>query len=88
MNTVVAELLTAFEIHSPDRIRTVLDDGFDVLSKIDGKTPVNILIEMYLRSDSFPDCLRLLLERGAVLDDPKLAPVLLNDSEALGVCRS
>jgi ankyrin repeat protein len=83
MNNVAAELLTAFEIHSADRIRTVLDDGFDVRSKIDGKTPVNILIEMYFRSDRFPDCLRLLLERGAVLDDPKLAPVLLNDPEAL-----
>ncbi len=83
MNTVVAELLTAFEIHSADRIHAVLDDGFDVRSKIDGKKPINILIEMYLRSDRFPDCLRLLLERGAVLDDPKLAPVLLNDPEAL-----
>jgi hypothetical protein len=85
MNTMAAELLTAFEVHSAHRIRAVLDDGFDVRSKIDGKTPVNILIEMYLRSDRFPECLRLLLERGAMLDDPKLAPVLLNDPEALAV---
>ena len=77
------ELLTAFEIHSVDRIRAVLDDGFDIHSKIEGKTPVNILIEMYLRSDRFPACLRLLLDRGAVLDDPTLAPILLDDPEAL-----
>ena len=38
---------------------------------------------MYLRSDQSADCLRLLLDRGAVLDDPKLAPVLLNDPDAL-----
>ncbi len=83
MNKAAAELLTAFEIHSVDRIRAVLDDGLDVRSEIDGKTPINLLIEMYLRSDRFPGCLRLLLERGATLDDPKLAPVLLNDPEAL-----
>jgi ankyrin repeat protein len=77
------ELLTAFEVHSVDRIRAVLDQGIDVRSRIKGKTLVNTLIEMYLRSDRFPDCLRLLLERGAVLDDPKIAPVLLNDPKAL-----
>ncbi len=85
MSAVIEELMTAFEIHSVDRIRAVLDDGFDVCSEINGKTPANTLIEMYLRSDRFPDCLRLLLERGAVLDEPKLAPVLLNDPDALEV---
>jgi hypothetical protein len=75
MDTVARELLTAFELHSVDRIQAVLDGGLDIRLEIDGKTPVNLLIEMYLRSDRFPDCLRLLLDRGAVLDDPKLAPV-------------
>ncbi len=79
----VNELLTAFEIHSVDRIRAALDSGFDVHAEIKGKTLVNTLIEMYLRSDRFPDCLRLLLERGAVLDDPEVAPILLNDADAL-----
>ena len=83
MSTGTEELLTAFEIHSVDRIRAVLDDGFDVRTTMNGKTLTNTLIEMYLRSDRFPDCLRLLLERGAVLDDPKIAPVLLNDPDAL-----
>ena len=83
MDSAATELLTAFELHSVDRIRAVLDDGLEVRSEIEGKTPINLLIEMYLRSDRFPVCLRLLLERGAVLDDPKLAPVLLNDAEAL-----
>jgi ankyrin repeat protein len=75
--------MTAFEIHSVDRIRAVLDGGFDVCSEINGKTPVHHLIEMYFRSDRFAACLRLLLQHGAILDDPKLAPVLLNDPEAL-----
>ena len=85
MDAVIEEILTAFEIHSVVRIRAVLDDGFDPRSEIQGKTLVNTLIEMYLRSDRFPDCLRLLLEHGALLDDPKLAPVLLNDPEDLAV---
>ncbi len=38
---------------------------------------------MYTRSDRFAECLRLLLERGALLDDPVLAPVLLDDARSL-----
>ena len=83
MATAEFELLVAFELHSADGIREVLDAGFDVRSPIKGKTVVNSLLEMYTRSDRFPDCLRLLLERGAELDDPKLAPVLLDDAAAL-----
>lgn len=83
MSTPAVELLSAFETHAPARVRAVLDAGFDVNAPIDGKSPVNHLIEMYFRSDAFPACLRLLLERGAVLDDPVLAPVLLNDPSAI-----
>ncbi len=83
MNTAFDDLLVAFESHSVDRIRAILDAGFDPTAPINGKAPVTYLTEMYYRSDRFPDCLRLLLERGAVLDDPIIAPVLLNDAEAL-----
>ncbi len=76
-------LLAAFESHSVPRIDAILLAGFDVQAPINGKSPVNHLIEMYYRSDDFPACLRLLLERGAVLDDPKIAPVLLNDPSAI-----
>ncbi len=77
------ELLVAFEVHSPERIRAVLDQGFDVRSPVEGKTPVVSLLEMYFRSDRFPACLELLLARGAELDDPILAPVLLDDAGSL-----
>jgi ankyrin repeat protein len=83
MNSPFEKLLAAFEIHSVERIRACLDAGFDVASPVNGKTPINSLIEMYFRSDRFPECLRLLLERGATLDDPKLEAVLLNDPSAL-----
>lgn len=77
------ELLVAFELHSVERIRAVLDAGLDLRAPVRGKSPVNWLTEMYARSDDFPNCLRLLLDRGAVLDDPVIAPVLLNDAVAL-----
>lgn len=83
MATVEFELLVAFELHSVKGIRAILDAGFDIRAPIKGKSVVNSLTEMYSRSDKFPDCLRLLLERGAVLDDPRIAPVLLDDEEGL-----
>jgi ankyrin repeat protein len=83
MSTVEFDLLCAFEVHSVDDIRAILDAGFDVRQPIKGKSIVNNLIEMYSRSDQFPDCLRLLLDRGALLDDPRIAPVLLDDAKTL-----
>ena len=77
------DLLRAFEGHSVAGIRAALDGGLDIDGPIDGKTPVNALIEMYYRSDRFADCLRLMLARGARLDDPKTEAVLLNDPIAL-----
>ena len=77
------ELLIAFELHSVERIRAVLDAELDLRAPIRGKSAINWLTEMYARSDNFPACLHLLLDRGAVLDDPVIAPVLLNDTEAL-----
>ena len=44
---------------------------------------INSLTGMYTRSDRFPACLRLLLDRGAVLDDPRVGPVLLDDADHL-----
>ena len=77
------DLLVAFELHSVDQIRALLDGGVDPVAPIRGKSPVNWLTEMYSRGDGFPGCLQLLLDRGAVLDDPLLAPVLLNDADGL-----
>jgi hypothetical protein len=79
MPTIEFQILGAFETHSVDEIRELLDAGLDVHAPIKGKSIVNSLTEMYARSDAFTDCLRLLLDRGAVLDDPRIAPVLLDN---------
>lgn len=83
MPTIEFDLLCAFETHDVDAIRAILDRGFDVRSTIKGQPVIYHLTEMYARSDAFPSCLRLLLERGAVLEDPRITPVLLDDADAL-----
>jgi ankyrin repeat protein len=82
-STIEFDLLVAFETHDVAKIREILDAGLDPRSMIKGRSLVNNLTIMYSRSDAFPECLRLLLERGALLDDPALAPVLLDDGDAL-----
>src|SRR5262249_28340397 len=83
MSTAEQELLSAFDGHEVESVRVALDAGADPCSPIRGKLPVNWLLEEYTRSDRLADCLRLLFERGAVLDDPAVAPVLLNDADAI-----
>ena len=77
------DILVAFELHSVDQVRAALDSGLDPCASIRGKSLVNWLTEMYSRGDNFAPCLRLLLDRGAVLDDPVVAPVLLDDAAAV-----
>ena len=77
------EFRVACELHSADRLRAVLAGGLDARAPIEGKPAITWLTEMYTRSDRFADCLRVLLERGAVPDDPVTLPVLLNVPEAL-----
>lgn len=83
MDARTREFLVACEIHSPARLRAVLDAGFDVRTPVDGVRPVTLLVEMYFRSDQFAECLAMLLAAGAELEDPRLVPVLLNDPRML-----
>lgn len=83
MNALEKELLVAFELHDPDRIAAVLASGLDPRVVIDGKPAVRHLVAMYTRSPKFAACLRLLLDRGAVLDDSVVALVLLDDGPGL-----
>ena len=83
MNTPEQDLLYSFDGHDVDGVRAALLAGADVRSPIEGKRPISWLLEQYERSDRFPDCLRLLFERGATLDDPFLMHVLLDDFDAI-----
>src|SRR6185295_5992635 len=74
------DLLSAFDGHDVEGVRAALDAGANPYSPIRGKLPVDWLLQEYTRSDRLVDCLRSLFDRGAVLDDPVIAPVLLNDA--------
>ncbi len=76
-------LLSAFDGHSVDQIRFALGSGADATQPVRGKLPIYWLLEEYTRSNRLPDCLRLLFDSGANLDDDLLAPVLLDDSDAI-----
>jgi len=78
-----SDLLEAFELHSPGQIRQAFAAGASPTDPIEGKRPIDILIEMYTRSEQFADCLRVMLAAGATIGDPLLAVVLLDDDSAL-----
>ena len=78
-----ADLLGEFEEHSPDGIRAVLAAGVSPTEPINGKRPIDALIEMYLRSPRFSECLQVMLAAGAEMDDPLLEAVLLDDDQKL-----
>lgn len=83
MSSVEEQFLGACETHSLAELQAALDGGLDVRGSIRGKRALQWLTAMYARSDGFPACVRLLLDRGAPLADPALAPVLLDDAAAV-----
>jgi hypothetical protein len=78
-----ADLLGEFEEHSPAGIRTLLAAGISPTEPINGKRPIDALIEMYLRSSRFAECLQIMLNAGATLGDPLLQALLLDDDTGL-----
>jgi Ankyrin repeats (many copies) len=82
-----ADLLGEFEVHSPDGIRKLLAAGVSPTDLIDGKRPIDHLIEMYLRSPRFAECLQVMLDAGATVGatvgDSLLQAILLDDETAL-----
>ncbi len=83
MMTPQNTLLTGFEIHSTEMIQEALASGIDVNGLVDGKTPLTLLVEMYLRSPKFSDCVRCLMQAGARCGDAGLLAVLLDDADVL-----
>jgi Ankyrin repeat len=78
-----SDLLAAFESHRPDDIRRVLAAGVSPTKRINGALPIDALIEMYLRSPMFAECLKVMLAAGATIRNAALQAVLLDDDRAL-----
>lgn len=83
MNATREMLLSSFDGHNAAGVHSALAAGADACSPIRGKLPVYWLLEEYHRTDRLADCLKLLFDNGAVLDDECLGPVLLNDTESI-----
>jgi hypothetical protein len=81
--SVEADLIGAFEEHSPDAIRELLAAGVSPTEPINGKRPIDSLIEMYLRSPRFAECLQVMLDAGSTTGDPLLEAILLDDDAGL-----
>jgi len=77
------QFLIACELHDPQQLAAALDGGVELAAPLDGRTPMAWLLAMYTRSDRLAACVRVLLDRGAALDDAGLTPVLLNDPVAI-----
>ena len=75
--------LHAVELHSVSGIKECFQEGLDPRKRVDGRLPIEWLTEMYTRSDRFSECVRVLLEHDARIDNPALEAVLTNDSEML-----
>jgi hypothetical protein len=81
--SIEADLLGAFEEHSPDGIRELLAAGASATEPIKGTRPIDSLIGMYLRSPRFAECLQIMLDAGASIGDPLLRAILLDDDAGL-----
>jgi ankyrin repeat protein len=81
--SIESDILESFELHSPEGIRKAIEAGASPIKPIRGKKPIDYLIEMYLRSPRFAECLRVMLDAGATIDDPLLESVLLDDDATL-----
>ena len=77
------DLLAAFDGHCVEDVRAALAAGANPREPIRGKLTTDWLLEQYSRSDSLQECLRLLIESGANFRDPLIAPMVLNDADAI-----
>jgi hypothetical protein len=83
MSASNADLVVAFDGHDVDAVSAALAAGADPSQPIDGKLATDWLLEQYTRSAALTECLRLIIDRGAEFRDPLIAPVVLNDPDAI-----
>lgn len=80
-----AQMLYYFEVHSVEGIRKYFEEGGDPNEVHNGAPLFTTLVEMYLRSPRFKECVRLFADRGLRFDDPALLAVLMDDADHLDV---
>ncbi|HWK04212.1 MAG TPA: ankyrin repeat domain-containing protein [Puia sp.] len=79
------QLLYDIEVHSIEGIRRYFEEGGNPNEVHDGMPLFTTMVEMYMRSPRFNQCVLVFIEYGLVFDDPALLAVLSNDADRLEV---
>ncbi|RYY23413.1 MAG: ankyrin repeat domain-containing protein [Chitinophagaceae bacterium] len=76
-------LLNYIEIHDAAAINRFFENGNDPNERFNGVPLFNIMVEMYLRSPRFKDCVRAFRNHGLRFDDPVLLAILSDNASEL-----
>lgn len=79
----IAEIMAAMEVHDAPRLRSLMQEGVDPNAEWEGKTLGRHLVDMYLRSPAFSDCVQVMIDHGWRVGDQALQAVLTDDAAAL-----
>jgi ankyrin repeat protein len=77
------KIIGDFEIHSVEGIKECFENGIDPNQIHKDKPLVYEMINMYLRSPKFKDCIKIFVDYGLKFDDKVLLAVLLDDAKTL-----
>jgi hypothetical protein len=81
----LGRIIGHFETHFPEGIRECFENGINPNQLYRGKPLIFELINIYLRSARFKDCIRAFVDFGLYFDDKALLAVLLDDAPRLNV---
>lgn len=77
------KIITDFELHSAEGIRTCFENGVNPNETVNGKPLIFQLINMYTRGPFFKSCIRAFADHGVDFADKILLSVLLDDAALL-----
>lgn len=77
------QMLYDIEVHSIEGVRRYFDQGGNPNEVHDSVPLFTTLVEMYLRSPRFKDCVQLFIDRGLEFEDQALLAVLTDNDEQL-----
>ncbi len=78
-------MLYDIEVHSVEGIKRYFDEGGDPNEINNGMPLLTMMVEMYMRSPRFKDCVQAFIDYGLVFEDKALLAVLTDDTEKLEV---
>lgn len=77
------QLLYDIEVHAHEGIRQYFEEGGNPNEVHDGVPVFKTMVEMYLRSPRFKNCIQVFIDHGLKFEDQALLAVLADDAEKL-----